>query len=446
MTADILERKQMILEGKVVPNLLRLSFPTMMYGAVQAICPLTDSYFINNYIGRIAGSAVSYSGTLINMISAAALGIGVAGSAIIGQTNGKGDSRRSEQISLQMLVLVFIIGVIMMPVLLGLAFIVKTKVGADIATNVEKYLVYSCAIIPITYLEAAYNSIKNACGEPEKPFVRMSFMLVLKLIFNLIFIKQLKWGIFGAVLSTFISNILILIWMVYDLFISPHGSRYSFKGFKNDKNMIAKIIKLGIPSMLNNFILYLGFFLITVQIEKYGTAVLNGQGIANNIMLICYTVPQAFAMGVTTMTAMNIGARNEKKAKLSCIAGNVASVITSVILASIVWLCAEKLAGCFTSDPEVMKIIIEYLHICTFSVPAFGILMVNMGAFNGLGKTAIALVIGILRVWVFRYAFMLITDSILYYRSIFWGDLFSNYICAAITVIIALKIKWESEI
>ena len=72
--------------------------------------------------------------------------------------------------------------------------------------------------------------------------------------------------------------------------------------------------------------------------------------------------------------------------------------------------------------------------------------MVQQGAFIGLGRTKIPLLIGILRVWLLRYLFILATESFLSYYSVFWGNLFSNYMAALIISILVLRVKWVSAI
>jgi len=72
--------------------------------------------------------------------------------------------------------------------------------------------------------------------------------------------------------------------------------------------------------------------------------------------------------------------------------------------------------------------------------------MVLQGAFIGLGRTRITVVISLLRVWLLRYLFILATERYLGYNAVFWGSLFSNYASMAITLIMILKVKWVSVI
>ena len=72
--------------------------------------------------------------------------------------------------------------------------------------------------------------------------------------------------------------------------------------------------------------------------------------------------------------------------------------------------------------------------------------MTVQGAFIGLGRTKVPLVLGVLRIWLLRYIFILATESALGYYAMFWGNLFSNYAAALLAVILIARVKWVSTI
>ena len=198
--------------------------------------------------------------------------------------------------------------------------------------------------------------------------------------------------------------------------------------------------------MLSSLMLNLGFFLINNEVEGYGTIVLNGQGIANNITSVCFILPSSFGSAVTTMVSMNVGAGQGKRAKFSCLVGCITSAITAAILIAVVVPLSSHITVLFTRNSDVLSVANKALHIYTYSVIGFGICMVEQGAFIGLGKTKITLVISLLRVWLLRYLFILATEKYLGYYSVFWGNLFSNCMAAVIITVFILRVKWESDI
>ncbi|MEG0775104.1 MATE family efflux transporter [Clostridium sp.] len=440
------KRRELILNGPILSTLFLLSAPTLMMGLVQSIMPIMDGIFINNIVGTIGASAITYSGPIINMTAALAQGLSVAAMAMIGQMNGRGDYKGAKKVATQVVVFAFLIGLIVAPLLYLLAFPISGRVDPRISHDVFLYISLNSFILPFLFIEAIYNAIKNANGKPEATFIRMVLMLILKFIFNVLFIAVFHFGLIGAVMSSLASNLLICLWMFYELFIKEGEDKLVLKNFRFDFKILRKLIKIGIPSILTSLMLNLGFFLINNEIEKYGPAVLTGQGIAGSITSVCFILPSAFGSSVTTMVSMNVGAGQGDKARKSCIQGSIVSAITAALLIAIVVPLSSHLTVLFTSQQDVLDIANKSLHIYTYSVIGFGICMVQQGAFIGLGRTGIPLVMGILRIWLLRYVFILATEHVLGFYSVFWGNLFSNYMAAIITTILMIRIKWVSAI
>ena len=443
---NISQRRELILNGPVASTILLLSVPSLMMGLIQSIIPVIDGLFLNNIVGTVAASAVTYCGPIVNMAAALAQGLSVAGMAIIGQSNGRGNFEVSRRISTQMVVFAFLLGFVLAPILIALSFPVSAHVTKEISHDVFLYLSLSALVLPFSFMESIYNAIKNASGQPEATFIRMVIMLILKIVFNALFIAVFRWGIIGSVMASLASNVLITIWMYYELFLKKTGDRLVLTGFKFDRRIIHDLLHIGFPSMLSSLMLNLGFFLINNETEKYGPIVLNGQGIANNITSVCFILPSSFGSSVTTMVSMNIGAGQSKKARSSCLVGCVISAITAALLIAIIVPLSSYITVLFTREADVLAIADKALHIYTYSVIGFGICMVQQGAFIGLGKTRITLVISILRVWLLRYVFILATEHFLGFYSVFWGNLFSNYMAALITTILILRTRWESDL
>jgi putative efflux protein, MATE family len=440
------QRRELILNGSILRTLIMLSMPTLLMSVVQSLMPLSDGLFINNAAGTLVASAVTYSEPIVNMMTALAQGLSVAAMAIIGQANGQGDFVKVRKVSTQIVVFAFTMGFCMAPILALVAFPISKSVDAQISHNVFLYISLYALVLPFSFLESIYNAIKNATGKPEATFIRMVLMLVLKIIFNIVFVVVLRMEVVGCVLSSLCSNVLICIWMFYELFVAKSEDRLSLKGFRFDKDLIFQLIRVGIPAMVTSVLLNFGFFLINHETEKYGAIILNGQGIANNITAVCFNLPSSFGSAVTTMVSLNIGANMPARAKRSCLVGCIAAAVTAAAVIAVIVPSSSHLTVLFTQQPEVLTVADNALHIYTYSVIGFGVCMAVQGAFIGLGKTVVPMVLGILRIWLLRFLFILATEPALSFYSVFWGNLFSNYMAALIAVILILRVKWVSAL
>lgn len=440
------ERRELILHGNIVQTILMLAMPTLMMSVIQSLLPLSDGLFINNAAGTLVASAVTYSEPVVNMMIAMSQGLSVAAMAIVGQANGRGDLGQVRYISAQVFVFSSVVGLCTAPVSALVAFPISAGVDPEISRNVFLYISLYAFVLPFAFLENIYNAIKNATGRPEATFIRMLILLALKIVFNLVFIVWLRLEVVGCILSSLCANVLVCIWMFYELFVRPGEDRLSLRGFRFDRELIVQLVRIGIPAVITSLMLNLGFFLINHETQKYGAVVLNGQGIANNITAVCFNLPAAFGSAVTTMVSINIGAGQAASAKRSCFVGCVASAVTAVLIIAVVVPLSPYLTVLFTQRADVLEIANRALHIYTYSVVGFGVCMAVQGAFIGLGKTTVPLFLGLLRVWLLRYVFILFTEQALQYYSVFWGNLFSNYAAAAISLLLILRVKWVSTL
>ena len=444
LSTNVEKRREMILNGNILNTLLFLSFPTLLMGMVQSLIPLSDGLFLNRTSGYLVAAAVGFGQPIINIINALSQGLGVASMAIVGQINGTGDLEEVKKVSTQIMVFSFIIGLVVAPTSIIFASVVSKSISPEIAYDVFLYLSLYAIVIPMLFMAAIFNAIKNATGQPEATLIRMIILLLLKIIFNSIFLAVLHWGVIGAVMASLCSYIVIAIWMYYDLFIKESMTKLDLRGFSFDFKLLKRLLKLALPTMLTYSLINFGFFLINMEVERYGAYVLTAQTIASNINAMCFNLPSSIGTTVTTMVSMNIGARKPRNAKKSFIYGCRVSVIISLIIIVLFLPSSNYLVRLFQDNETIVNLADHSLKIYTFSIIGFGIYMVSQGAFIGLGRTRLPLAMGILRVWFIRYIFILITKRWLGVDSVFWGNLVSNYIAGFLFYYIVTKTPWKS--
>lgn len=444
LSTNVEKRREMILNGNILNTLLFLSFPTLLMGMVQSLIPLSDGLFLNRTSGYLVAAAVGFGQPIINIINALSQGLGVASMAIVGQINGTGDLEEVKKVSTQIVVFSFIIGLVVAPTSIIFASVVSKSISPEIAYDVFLYLSLYAIVIPMLFMAAIFNAIKNATGQPEATLIRMIILLLLKIIFNSIFLAVLHWGVIGAVMASLCSYIVIAIWMYYDLFIKESMTKLDLRGFSFDFKLLKRLLKLALPTMLTYSLINFGFFLINMEVERYGAYVLTAQTIASNINAMCFNLPSSIGTTVTTMVSMNIGARKPRNAKKSFIYGCRVSVIISLIIIVLFLPSSNYLVRLFQDNETIVNLADHSLKIYTFSIIGFGIYMVSQGAFIGLGRTRLPLFMGILRVWFIRYIFILITKRWLGVDSVFWGNLVSNYIAGFLFYYIVTKTPWKS--
>ena len=373
-------------------------------------------------------------------------GLGVATLVMLGRLYGKGRILAVKETMLQIFVFSFFIGLLLIPVCMFTALLISNNTTSEIRNNFYIYISLYSLIMPFVFLAAIYNSSKNAIGRPEVTFVRIFLLLILKIIFNSIFLYVLKMGIVGAVMASLFSYIVVTIWMFYDLFLKSGDIKLNLRSYTIKLPIIKRLLKIGFPSMLNYAFLYLGFFLINKEMEKFGAVALNAQGIASNINAICFILPSSIGTTVSSMISINMGIGNVKKSKDVFKVGWITGVTISILTIALILPISLPLVLTFTKVQKVIEIADKALHIYTYSVIGFSVFMIAQGVFIALGRTKVPLVMSILRIWLLRYIFILLTQKYLGLYSIFWGNLFSNILAGIIFFILVKSIDWKKGI
>lgn len=456
LSGSVAERREAILSGTPSKVLLALSLPTLLMALVQSLIPLSDGLFLNNSGGHIVASAVGVSATVINMLNALSQGLGAAAMAIIGQLNGLGDFKKVRHVIAQIFAFGLLLGVALGFLMLPIAHLSADLLNAKehLREAITTYLTWYAPTIPLLFMAAIFNSVKNATGMPEVTFARMILLLILKIVFNTLFLTILHLGVRGAALASFCSYAVVSVWMFYDLAIKPGEMRLDFHGFRFDGAEISQLVKLGLPTMISSFMINLGFFLINRETVKFGAIALNAQTISSNINAMAFTIPSSIGTTITTMVSINIAAGREDRARRSYWSGIGMSMIVAVIICAIFVPLAPFLVRLFLHNPEmaaatknaIFDIAVPSLNIYTGSVFGFALFMVTQGAIIGLGKTRIPLFMGILRIWLIRYIFILIFAPTMGIFAIFWGNLVSNVLAGLIFMGILLKSNWTSNL
>ena len=88
-----------IIEGPVLPNMLRYALPIMITNILQLFYNSADMFVVGNFCSdKNALGAVGCTGSLIHMILGVFIGLGAGVAVILAQSIGSGNKERSSKI------------------------------------------------------------------------------------------------------------------------------------------------------------------------------------------------------------------------------------------------------------------------------------------------------------------------------------------------------------
>ncbi|RJE86098.1 MATE family efflux transporter [Paenibacillus sp. 1011MAR3C5] len=163
-------------------------------------------------------------------------------------------------------------------------------------------------------------------------------------------------GVEGAAISTVASRLLAIVvffWLLYRIM----AVRIQFSYYFNlSKEYIGKILKIGIPSALEQ-VMYQSCQIIFIFYTTFlGEAALAAKQYATNISMFIYLFALAVGMGTSIMVGRLVGEARPNDAYKRVWMSVRSAIIGTLIVVALVMLFREQLVGMFTEDADVLRI------------------------------------------------------------------------------------------
>ena len=227
--------------------------------------------------GEAAVSGVSLvdsiSTLLIQILSALATG----GAVVCSQYIGKKMPERAKLSAGQlMFIMLMSAGTVMVVILLSYRFLLRAifgQIDADVMQNAEIYFIISAISYPFLGVYNAGAALFRAIGNSKVSMYTSLVMNVINIGGNAVLIFGLKMGVLGAALATHTARIVSALVMVVLLSRKDNPLCIATPGcMKPQRDVIGKILKIGIPSGVENGMFQIGKLLVSSLTATFGTA------------------------------------------------------------------------------------------------------------------------------------------------------------------------------
>ncbi|MBO5260425.1 MAG: MATE family efflux transporter [Agathobacter sp.] len=213
------------------------------------------------------------------------------------------------------------------------------------------------ALIPI------FSYYLRAFGFTKQALISTFTGNVVNLILNSIFLFALGMGVKGVAIATVISKVVNLIMVIWFSHRLVHAKEDEHR-MENGK-VLAKIIKIGLPSALETGLYYVALTLVVRFLNQMDSSGLHvtARSYAAQITNFAFVVGAGLAQANAIMTGWRIGAKEydqcDKETKRAAAIGVVISAGTEAIFA----LSANVLIRLFTDDPVMVDLVRTLLFI-----------------------------------------------------------------------------------
>jgi putative MATE family efflux protein len=297
---------------------------------IKLIIPLIIEQGLANLVGMADGMMVSSAGeaaisgvSLVDGINAVMLvlfaALATGGAVVTSQFLGARDMEKARHSAGQLVLMGGALGIALMTFCLVLAEpIMKLFFGSIEASVMEAGLIYfriTALSFPFMALYNAGAAIFRSTGNSKISMKVSTLMNIINVSGNALCILVLKMGVAGVAIPTLVSRMVAAFLMLY-LAAKPNHALQLSKGniFRIHTGMMGNILRIGIPSALENSFFQFGRLIVVSMIALFGTVHTSANAVANPLQCIGIIIGQAMGLAMVTVVGQCVGARDMDQA------------------------------------------------------------------------------------------------------------------------------------
>ena len=391
---SVFGRKTGSVSSRVIyTELLKIIIPA----GIELILIQTVSMFDQIQVGSIGKYATNAVGlvTQIRMLfNTIFISINIGVTVLVARAQGREDGQEVKRILQHGLVLILTISLLSTAIVMLFPGLLFHIIGFPDETSRAYALAY-LRICVLTFVPAAISSTITAAlrgmGNTVIPCVYNTIANVCNIFLNWVLINGNlgfpRLGVEGAAIATVVSILLGFFISLGILLSDRFGLRICLVRSFNDLEIdcLKYILRIGLPSLLEQMIVRTGLILFTRIVATLGTDMYAAHMICLNIQMLTYMNGMAFSVASTTKMGQCLGAENEEMAALYCQYCARMCCALSSLLTIAYFFYGRSLIMLYNRDSVVIAMGIIPLKIMAFQQPLSALQYVFFGALRGAG-------------------------------------------------------------
>lgn len=391
-------------EGNIAKQLFFFSIPLILGNLLQQLYNTADSIVVGNFVGSNALAAVGSGTVLINLIIAFSQGTAVGAGVVIAQYIGAKHKEKLSEAVHTSVAIALIIGAALslFGVLFSKTLLIWMKTPKEVLSESVVYLrIYFAGLIfNVIYNMAA--GIMNAAGNSKRSLRYLAYASVTNIILDLLFVGLLKMGIMGAALATDISQLLSGVLSTLFLMRVNEDYKVTLKKIKLHKESAKKIIRVGLPTGLQNTVISISNVLVQSGINGFGATAMAGFGAYLKVDGFNILPVLSFSMAATTFVGQNYGAGKIDRVKKGMWITLGMVTLYTIVTGTLLLTFSHQIIRLFSADTAVIAYGADAMkYFCPFYF-VLGILNCLAGTVRGTGKTMPPMIIMLISMCIFR--------------------------------------------
>ena len=251
-------------------------------------------------------------------------------------------------------------------------------------------------------LEAIDTLVKGMEGNSRRSVIYLACASITNIILDLVLIAGLKMGVAGAAIATDISQLVSCVLSLRFLMKVDADYKVELSAIRPDQRMTSRIIRIGLPTGIQNMVISFSNVLVQSSVNSYGAAAMAGFAAYMKIDGFNILPVTSFSMAATTFVGQNYGAGNLKRVKNGMWVTLGMGVLYTLCTGALLLAFQNPIMHLFTSDETVVAFGCSAMHyFCPFYF-LLAILHGMAGAVRGTGRSVPPMVVLLISLCLFR--------------------------------------------
>lgn len=299
-------------------DLARMIWPLILEQTLSLTIGMADTAMVAR-VGEAALSGVSLVDSinivLIQLFSALATG----GAVVSSQYLGKGTRDRARDAGRQLYVLCLFASSGIMALALALRTpildLIYGTIEPDVMASAQIYFTLTALSYPFLALYNAGAALYRSMGKTRVTLIISIVMNVINLVGNAITIYAMGMGAAGAGLATLISRVVGGAVITFLLRNPKNTLALRSYSLRLTGDMVGRILRIGVPSGLENSMFSFGKLLVASLISSLGTTAIAANAIGNNLAVAQNMPGMAINLAIITVVGQAMGAGQKGEAR-----------------------------------------------------------------------------------------------------------------------------------
>lgn len=384
--------------GNVPQKLFSFSMPFLLSTIIQAIINLSDLIVVALFSERqgiVAG--VGLAGQINYLIINAVIGLCTGGSILISQYFG---AKKNEDINityntLMTIILMLSIVITVVMLLLATPIINLLKTPQEAFAEARDYLVYTMLGLFFIFIYNGLSAVLRGLGDSIRPLVFIGIAAIINIGLDIVAVVVFDMGAKGVAIATIISQFIGA--LISGVYLYKKRKMLGLKGFrfKLDKDKIKKVLKIGIPTSIQNIVASLSFIALTYIINITGgddaVYALTAGSMAFKVNSFAVLPSRSMNLSIAAMVGQNKGAKKNKRIKQTFNSGLLIGLAFGIIFTVLTFVFAADILTLFNADEKTLSFGIPYVQAFSFDYVLLPFVVSQYGLVDGLGKTKVSM-------------------------------------------------------